>query len=199
MGGAERCLAESLSIFPQADLVVGLMSREMRDFNEVTRRARETWLSRVPGVRKHYRWFLPLHAAAFATLDTKPYDLVISSSHAFSKAVRRRSGAVHVCYCYSPPRYLWDLSSTYRSHASRMQRLALAGGTRLLRRVDQQVACGVDHFIAITRFIANRIRRCYGRDADVVYPPVIAKPLREPVRRRGDFLLCAAGGRIRNI
>ena len=92
-GGAERCLAEILHVLPRADLVVGSIVPEFRGFNGVTQAARETWLGKLPGSRSHHRWFLPLQAAAFSTLDTSEYDLVISSSHAFAKAVRARASA----------------------------------------------------------------------------------------------------------
>ena len=187
--GSERCVEQMLEIFPQADLVVGLKSPIIRDFNAVTRRARETWLARMPGARMHHRWYLPLQGVAFASLDTSGYDLIISSSHAFSKMVRRGPDAVHVSYCYSPPRYLWDLSATYRQDARGIQRVALASATGVLRSVDRWSARGVDRFIAISRYIGDRVKRCYGRDADVVYPPVSAKPAGSQAGSKGDFLL----------
>lgn len=187
--GSERCLEQLLVLFPDADLVVGVMTRDMRDFNDVTRRARETWLSHLPGARSHHRWFVPLQGPAFASVSTSRYDLVISSSHAFSKMVRSRGETVHVCYCHSPPRYLWDLSDTYRSQATAVQRVALSAATGLLRRMDRHAADGVDHFVCNARYIAERVRRCYDRHADVVYPPVTCKRLGGPSPRRGDFLL----------
>lgn len=186
--GSERCVEEMLRIFPDADLVVGVMTPAMRDYNEVSRRATETWLGKLPLARSHHRWFLPLEAAAFATLDTRGYDLVLSSSHAFSKSVRRGPTAVHVCYCYSPPRYLWDLSDTYRS-AGGLQRLALTAATGALRRVDRWSTRDVDRFVGISECVADRVRRAYGRDADVVYPPVSLKKGRAPTGPRGSFLL----------
>src|ERR671938_804129 len=141
--GSERCVEQMLAVFPHADLVVGLKSPDMRDLNHVTRRARETWLARLPGARTHHRWFLPFAGLAFASLDTERYDLVISSSHAFSKMVRVRRDALHVCYCYSPPRYLWDLRDTYKSRATSLQRLAMTAGTDVLRRWDRAAARGV--------------------------------------------------------
>lgn len=188
-GGAERCIAEMLEIFPNADLVVGVRSRSMAQFNDVGRRARETWLGRLPGARDHHRWFLPLEAAAFATLDTRGYDLVISSSHAFAKMVRARGDAMHLCYCYSPPRYLWDLKDSYQAAAMGAQRIAFASAAGILRRVDKASARGVDKFIAISHYISDRIRRCYGRGSEVVYPPVAAKPPHHPPGGREDFLL----------
>jgi len=77
--GSERCLALILDLFPQADFVVGMMAPSLRDFNDVTRRARESWLARVPKARTHYQWFLPLEAMAFGSLATREYDLVITS------------------------------------------------------------------------------------------------------------------------
>lgn len=187
--GSERCVGELLQIFPTADLVVGVRSEHMASFNEVGRRARETWLGRLPGARNHHRWFLPLMAAAFATLDTRGYDLVISSSHAFSKMVKPSGNAMHACYCYSPPRYLWDLRDSYQKSARGIQRVAFASAAGILRRVDRSSANRVDHFIGISNYIADRIWRCYGRRADVVYPPVAAKSLRNSPGQRDDFIL----------
>ena len=188
--GSERCVEQMLEVFPGADLVVGVMTPAMRDLNEVTRRARETWLGRLPGARAHHRWFLPLQGLAFATLDTSRYDLVLSSSHAFSKMVRRAPAARHLCYCHSPPRYLWDLQEHYRGDARGVQRVALAAGTRGLRALDRWSARGVDRFVANSACVAERIQRSYGRPAEVVFPPVAAKLGTPGGRRpRAEFLL----------
>ncbi len=174
-GGAERCLEQFLQVFPGADLAVGVFAPGMRGFNDVTRRAQETWLGRVPGARRHHRWFLPLEGLAFATWDTTKYDLVVSSCHAFAKMVRRVPRAFHVCYCYTPPRYLWDLYGAHTRAARGLQKLALVTAARPLRWLDRRSARGVDHFVAISQFVANRIRRWYDRPADVVFPPVTRK------------------------
>src|SRR6266550_7825177 len=131
--GSERCLEQILQVFPDADLVVGVLAPSMRAFNSTTLRARETWLRHVPGARTHHRWFLPAEGLAFASLNTRPYDIIVSSSHAFSKMVRASGHAVHVCYCHSPPRYLWDLNSTYRRTSGALERCALAVGGPILR------------------------------------------------------------------
>jgi glycosyltransferase involved in cell wall biosynthesis len=180
-GGAERTLEELLALFPQAELMVGVLGDGRRPLNAVTRRARETWLARVPLARRHHRWFLPLYPVAFATIDTAGYDLVVSSSHAFAKMVHTARGTPHVCYCHSPPRYLWDLHAAYRRDgAASGAALALAGP--LLRAVDRSSAQRVTRFVANSHYIADRIRRCYDREAAVVYPPVSAKG---PLHRRG--------------
>jgi glycosyltransferase involved in cell wall biosynthesis len=187
--GSERCVEQLLQIFPHADLTVGIIDPALRDLNEVTRRARQTWLARIPGAKSYHRWLLPVEGIAFSCLDTERYDLVISSSHALSKMVRVRDDAFHLCYCYSPPRYLWDLEDVYRARASRLQRVALAAAAGPLRRWDRKAAQRVDHFIGISRYIADRIVRCYGRVADVVFPPVVRKVGPDTELCRGDFLL----------
>ena len=188
--GAERCVEQILQVFPQADLVVGLLKPDLRNLNQVTRRAQETWLARLPGAQTHHRWLLPLEGVAFSLLDTKQYDLIISSSHAFAKSVRPRNGALHICYCYTPPRYLWDLQAAHRDYATALQRVALVMATGLLRRMDLRAAGGVDHFIAISEFVSDRIRRWYNRSSDVVYPPVAPKTEKSVAAGRGEFLLC---------
>ncbi len=187
-GGAERTIEQILQVFPQADLVVGVLGRTNADLNSVTRRARESWLARLPFARSHHRWFLPLYPAAFASVDTRGYDLVISSSSAFAKSVRAPAGVPHVCYCHSPPRYLWGMQDQYRLSSERAGRaLSLAGP--FLRRVDRASAHGVDQFIANSSCVADRIRSAYGRESAVVYPPVAAKPTSGQRSHRTDAFL----------
>src|SRR2546425_990118 len=155
--GSERCVEEMLAVLPAADLVVGVVAPSLRARNEVTRCARETWLARIPGASRHHRWFLPLEALAFATLDTRGYDLIVSSSHSLSKIVASKNGAPHVCYCYSPPRYLWDLYNVYMAHAGGVERFALRLGAGAMRWVDRRAARRVDHFVCISSHVAQRV------------------------------------------
>jgi glycosyltransferase involved in cell wall biosynthesis len=187
-GGAERTLEEMLRIFPDATVVVGVLGRDRRGQNAVTRRVRETWLARLPFARSHHRWYLPLYPVVFSTLDTRGFDLVVSSTHAFAKMVRTAPGVPHLCYCYSPPRYLWDLQETYQRDSGLSGKI-LGLAAPLLRAVDRRGAAQVDRFVGISRYIADRIRRAYGRDASVVYPPVGVKPTSMGGRTRGDTLL----------
>jgi glycosyltransferase involved in cell wall biosynthesis len=190
--GSERVTEQLLHVFPQADLVVGVHGAAMRGSTAAEARARETWLGRLPWARERYEWFLPLFPFAFATIDTRGYDLIISSSHAFSKAVRKAPGAVHVCYCHTPPRYLWDFADDYRGVARPIERLAMSLGVMPLRGLDRLAAGGVDHFIVNSRYVGDRVRRAYGRESTVVHPPVAAKPLPSqprPGAERMDFYL----------
>jgi glycosyltransferase involved in cell wall biosynthesis len=187
--GSERVAEEILRVVPQADVVVAVRQEEMRERNVLTKRARETWLHRIPGARERHRWFLPLHFAAFRSLPTDAYDLIISSSHAFSKAVRPRRGQPHVCYCHSPPRYLWGLGQTYRETGGIIESAALGAATPILRMLDKVAARGVTQFVANSRFVADRIHRVYGRSAVVVYPPVFAKEVSQLPPKRDNFVL----------
>jgi glycosyltransferase involved in cell wall biosynthesis len=188
-GGAERTIEQLFVLFPNAHLVVGVLAADKRELNAITRGAEETWLARMPRARAHHRWFLPLYPAAFASIDTRGYDLIISSSSAFSKSVRAHGSTPHLCYCHTPPRYLWDLQAEYGRGANRVG-MALAVAGPLLRVIDRASAQRVTRFVANSHYVADRIKRAYGRTAAVVYPPVSRKPV--PTSRllpRTDTLL----------
>jgi glycosyltransferase involved in cell wall biosynthesis len=192
--GAERCLEQILAMMPHADVLAGIVTPAMRAHHRIARQARETWVGRIPGARRHHRWFLPLHALAFSRFDTSEYDLVVSISHAFEKAVRaRKPGAIHVSYCLSPPRYLWDLSDTHDQLAAPLQRMALRVGRTALRAADRRAARGVHHFVSLSRVVADRVQRAYGRESTVVYPPVTPKGHQPLVRTNRSFFLLSLG------
>lgn len=169
-GGSESVLASLASLFPDAPIYTSVWNPEPRVRETFGGRdVRTTWLQRVPGAKRNHRRLLPFMPGAFRSLDLTDYDVVISDSHAFSKAVRVRPGAVHVCYCHTPPRYLWDLQSEYLNNGSR---LLLRPAIRWLQKQDLRAARGVTRFLANSRYVADRIDRVYGRKAEVVYPPV---------------------------
>jgi len=152
-------------------------------------------LQGLPGTRRHYRKLLPLFPAAIEDFDLGAFDLVVSSSHCVAKGCIPHPGAVHVCYCHTPMRYAWDQQHAYFPKRSgplaRMRSMVLAG----LRVWDVASAARVDRFLANSRFVADRIRRYYGRDAEVVHPPVdvdfFTPPDDAPARRREEGYLLA--------
>ncbi len=186
MRGGERVLHEMAAVYPGADLytlihVPGSTSERIERL-----RIHASPLSRLPGARRHYRKFLPLYPWAIERFRLEGYDLVLSSSHAFAKGVRTPSGAVHVCYCHTPMRYIWDQCSTYLGEG--VKRALAAPLVGYLRRWDLRTS-GPDRvarFLANSRTVASRIERHYGRSAEVVYPPVDAdlfRPLDGPSER----------------
>src|SRR5574337_513699 len=173
MRGGERCLEVFSELFPAADLftllhVPGSVSPIIE-----ARRIKTSFIQRLPDAADRYRSFLPLFPLAIQQFDLMGYDLILSSSHCVAKGVRVPDGALHLCYCFTPMRYVWDLYDDYfGSHASLPVRWLMPPVAAALRRWDRRTATGVHHFVAISRFVADRIRRAYGREADVIYPPV---------------------------
>jgi glycosyltransferase involved in cell wall biosynthesis len=140
------------------------------------------------GAPARYRHYLPLFPAAVRGLDLSGHDLVISMSHCAAKAVRRPPGALHLSYCFSPMRYVWDLYDDYFGRrAPWLTRWAMPPVASALRAWDRRTG-GVDAFVAISHHIADRIRRVYGRHADVIHPPVDVARFR-PAERTEDFYL----------
>ena len=171
MRGGERCLEVFCELFPEAPLytllhVPGSVSPVIEGRRIVT-----SFLQRLPGAATRYRHYLPLFPLAVRGLSLDGYDLVISLSHCVAKAVRVRPGALHLCYCFTPMRYVWDLEADYANNGGWLARVALPPMATALRRWDRRTD-GVADFAAISRHIAERIRRVYGREAEVIHPPV---------------------------
>ncbi len=173
MRGGERCLEVFCELFPDADLYTLLhVPGSVAPVIE-RRRVITSFLQRLPDAANRYRYYLPLFPAAIRSFDLSGYDLVLSSSHAVAKGVRVPPGALHVCYCFTPMRYVWDLYDEYfGARSGFLTRTLMPPMAAALRRWDRRTAPGVHYFVAISRFVAERIRRAYGRDADVIYPPV---------------------------
>ena len=174
--GGECTLAEICSVYGDARLFALVDFLSDADRSRLGgRRAVTSFLQRLPFARRGFRNLLPLFPRAIESLDVSAFDLVISSSHAVAKGVRTHREQLHVCYCYTPMRYAWDLREQY------LQQTGMGRGPRgwLVRRTldrvrawDRAASERVDHFIAISQHIAERIRRCYGRESTVIYPPV---------------------------
>ena len=171
MRGGERCLEVFCELFPDAPLytllhVPGSVSPIIERRRIVT-----SFVQRLPAAATGYRRYLPLFPAAMRSFDLRDYDLVLSLSHCVAKAVRARPDALHLCYCFTPMRYVWDLEDAYAEGAGPLTRLLLPPMAAALRRWDRRTG-GVSEFVAISSHIADRIRRAYGRAAEVIHPPV---------------------------
>jgi glycosyltransferase involved in cell wall biosynthesis len=175
-GGGENVLAEILRLYPQADLfaLVDFMPAALRE-RLGGRHAHTTFIQRLPGARRHFRGYLPLFPRAIESIDLARYDLVLSSSHAVAKGVRTHDRQVHVCYCHTPMRYAWDLRDQYlavRGLDRGVRGMVVHHLLDKLRDWDRASASRVTHFVANSQFVRDRIARAYGRDAEVVPPPV---------------------------
>jgi glycosyltransferase involved in cell wall biosynthesis len=174
MRGGEKVLEVLAELYPDADLFT-LVHRRGSVSPAIERlRIHTSFVQRLPFVDRYYRHCLPLFPAAVEAFDLDGCDLVVSSSHCAVKSVIRAGRARHLCYCLTPMRYAWDQYPAYFG-ADRIGRLP----ARLLRpmlaglaRWDRATAGRVDRYVAISRYVAARIRRYYNRPAEVIYPPV---------------------------
>lgn len=123
-------------------------------------------------LRRHYRYLLPLFPQAIESFDLSRYDLLLSTSHCVAKGVLPGPDTVHLCYCHSPMRYAWDMEHQYFPRRRGLVAQVRGGLLSRLRAWDVASVPRVDHFWANSRFVARRIRRFYGRQAEVLHPPV---------------------------
>ncbi len=188
LGGSDRVLLALHQVFPEAPVFVSLHDPRRLPNEFKAMRVHTTWLQRLPGTVGHHRLLVPLMPLAFRSIDLRGYDIVLSSSHSCAKGVRVDPGAVHICYCHTPMRYAWDLAPTYLRASPSVMRPAVWMMQAGLRHWDRATARHVSHFIANSRFVADRIWRHYQREATVIYPPVDVEYF-TPAGRAEDFFL----------
>ena len=190
--GSERVLAELLGIFPQSDLYAIVEFMPSDDRKRIPRSRIETsFIQRLPFARQHFRKLLALMPFAVEQFDLRGYDLVISSCHAASKSAITGPDQLHVCMCYTPPRYAWDMQPEYLEKSGLGRGLKGWMVRRMLHRfrlVDLAASARVDRFVAISHYVARRIAKCYRRDSDVIYPPVDIAAEWTPIERGNDFV-----------
>lgn len=193
--GSERVLEQMLQSLPNADLfsLVDFLPEDDRVFLK-GKPVQTSFLQGMPFAKDNFRYYLPLMPLAVEQFDLSDYELVISSSHAVAKGVLTAPDQIHVCMCYSPMRYAWDLQHEYLRETG-LSRGIKSWLTRwILHRArlwDIRTANGVDHFIAISEFIAKRIWKTYRREAEVIYPPVDVAYF-QPSQHKDDFYLTAS-------
>lgn len=172
MRGGERVLERVLRLFPEADLFTHVYDPDAVS-DEIRRRVvKTTFIDRLPASRRLYQKYLPLMPMALEGLDLRGYDLVLSFEAGPAKGVIAPPDALHVCYCHSPMRYLWDAYAEYHASAGPAARAVMPWLFPHLRLWDCASAARVDGFIANSRFIQRRIQRAYRRSSVVVHPPV---------------------------
>lgn len=173
MRGGEKCLEAMCELWPDATLHTLFWRRGHLSPAIERMRIRTSWIQRLPGWSRYYRQLLPLFPGAVESFDLAGYDLVLSSSHCVAKGARAASGAVHLCYCYTPMRYAWDQYGHYfgPERLRWWNRRLVPWLIGRMRRWDVATAGRPRRYAAISRHVARRIRAAYGREAEVVYPP----------------------------
>jgi len=175
MRGGERVLEALCEIFPEAHIytllyIKGRLSSKIENMNIST-----TFVQMLPFVKNYYEYYLPLYPMAIEGLQLNQYDLVISSSHCVAKGVIAPPGSCSISYCLTPMRYVWDRYYDYflaKSYSKRFFKYIVKFFSHYLRIWDVTSSSRVDYFVAISGYVAQRIKKFYRRDAEVIYPPV---------------------------
>lgn len=194
-GGAEKVLKALVDIYPNAPIYTLLYEKKHVNKYFKDRRIETSVIQRMPGGVKYYRWFMPFMPMAVEFFDLTGYDLVISDASAFAKGVITSPDTLHICYCHTPTRYLWDYTHQYineldyNKYFKKLISLVLS----YVRMWDKLAADRVDIFIANSRAIKKRIKKYYRRDSKIIYPPVDVDSF-SLAKEKGDYYLI--GGRL---
>lgn len=172
-GGAERVLLALANLYPQAPIYTLIHDpKRLNGFED--KNIKTSFLQKMPLASSHIRWYLPLMPTAVEQLDLSDYDVIISSSSALIKGVITHPETLHICYCHTPTRYLWSEAHSYHKDIKegKLVKHFLPFILNRLRQWDQLASQRVDHFIANSNFVAQRIKNYYHRESEVIYPPV---------------------------
>lgn len=193
MRGGEKVLEEIGRLFPEAPIHTLVAERAKLSPSLQAHRVVESPLAFIPRASRHYKKMLPLFPRAFGALQVNgATEFLLTSDASVAKGLRCDSQIPHVCYCHSPPRYLWDMQDTYLQHTAGLNgvgRALFKSVTPSVRRFDYEAAQRVTHFIANSRFVQQRIRECYGRASTVIHPPVAVDEFRSDIPSEDFYLV----------
>ena len=192
MRGGEKVIEALCGMFPQADIFTHVHVPAAISPTINAHRVRSSFISKLPGAAKNYRRYLPLMPMALEQLDLRGYDLIISSESGPAKGIIPPAGALHLCYCHSPMRYIWNMFHDYRERSGPLTRLMMPPLSHYLRMWDVVSATRVHHFAANSQTVARRLNTYYRRESTVIFPPVATQDF-APVRPEEveDFYLMA--------
>ena len=189
--GSEKVLEAMLAEYPEADVFTLINFLPEKHGSVILPRVVETsFMQRIPFVKHFYRHLLGLMPFAIEQYDLSKYDIIISNSHSVAKGVITGPDQLHICYCYTPMRYAWDLQNQYLRESGLAGGLSGLAARLILNRMriwDMRTAPGVDHYIACSEYIARRIRKVYRREASVIYPNVAVEDFVVADGPREDF------------
>lgn len=189
MRGGEKVLECLCELYPDADIFTLVADRDKLSPILLKHRITTSFLQKIGG-RRFYQKMLPLMPQALESFDLSGYDLILSSEAGPAKGIIPPPDSVHICYCHSPMRYIWDLYPQYYHKSGWLARLAMRLTSSWLRAWDVTTSARVDHFIANSAFVAKRIEKFYRREATVIHPPVDVSRF-ELSDAPEDYYLCA--------
>ena len=185
MRGGERVLEAFCELFPEAEIFTLFHFKGTVSPLIESHKIHTSFLQGLAG-KKYYRYLLPLMPAAIESLNVKDFDLVISLSHCVAKGIKPVANSRHICYCFTPMRYIWDRQEDY--FKGNVLKLPLSFIISCLRNWDRSSASRVQHFVAISQFVEKRIERCYNRKSEVIYP-FLETSLFQKEEKVGDYYL----------
>jgi glycosyltransferase involved in cell wall biosynthesis len=192
LGGAERVAEELFCMLPNCSLfatvsVPGCMPAQLQKVAVKT-----SWMQQMPKIAEYYRLYFLLYPFAVSKLDLSEYDLVVSSSSSYAKGVKTHRDSIHVCYCHTPMRWVWDYENySRRDSLGRLQRCLLPLLIKCLKKWDEEASRQPDHFVANSTVVAERIRKVYHRAAEVIHPPIDIDRFRLSSQREGYYVTLA--------
>ncbi|PNV79859.1 MAG: glycosyl transferase [Dictyoglomus turgidum] len=192
IGGAEKVLKAILELFPDADVYTLVYLKDTLRKLGINNKVYSSFISGLPFAKTKYSYYLPLMPLAIEQFDLSKYDLVISSSHCVAKGVLTKSYQIHICYCHTPMRYIWDLYFPYlKEHKleNGIKGIFVKPILHYLRIWDVSSANRVDYFVANSQNVANRIRKIYRRDSVVIYPPVDVERFLPSYKKEDYFMV----------
>ncbi len=175
--GSEKCVESFTNIWQDADVftLFNLLNYDESQKVFKNKNLNTSFLQKAPFIKTKHRNYLPLFPFAIEQFDVSGYDFILTSSHAVAKGVITNPDQLNICYCYTPIRYAWDLYQQYLTEAKLtkgLKGLIAKSILHYIRMWDSTTANRVNYFVGISKYIANRIEKIYGRKADVIYPPV---------------------------
>jgi len=191
MRGGEKVLEVFCELFPDAHLYTLLHNKGSLSDTIEGMDIRTSFIQKLPFAKKKYRHLLPIFPTAIERFDLRGYDIVLSSSHCVAKGVITGADTLHICYCFTPMRYIWDLYNLYfgKERAGMATRFATSLVLNYLRKWDVASSKRVDKFVGISRYIVERIKKNYGRDADLIYPPVACSYFKPGLSHKDFYLM----------
>lgn len=183
-GGAEKVIFSIKEIYPDSNFSVLIHDKNLfKNLHTAT-----SFINSLP-LKKKYKIYMPLFPIAVKLMDLKNPEIILSSSHAWVKNVKKPKNSLHICYCHTPMRYAWDLRDEYIKNENVLFRPFISLFLNYLKYWDKKGSKNVDHFIANSQNVANRIRKFYGRESTVIYPPVDTNFFKLNTHKREDCYL----------
>ena len=189
--GGERAVEVLCEMFPHADVYTHVYKPKGLPNIITKHKVFTSFISKLPFAKRFYRYYLPLMPFALWLLNLKKYDLIISSESGPAKGIRKRKDALHICYCHSPMRYIWDMQKDYICGSGLGTRVLWPLVACYMRYWDRKSARNVDYFIANSKFVSARIRKFYKRKSAVIHPPVETGKFKAK-GNRDAFYLCVS-------